>query len=62
MRVRKIEYILIIISIWIVFNIIVYIPDKIKQHEERMLLHFKEINLRIDNLEKIIKEKNDIAQ
>ncbi|HAK41651.1 MAG TPA: hypothetical protein DCM59_01555 [Clostridium sp.] len=59
---RKIEYILIIISIWIVFNIIVYIPDKIKQHEERMLLHFKEINLRIDNLEKIIKEKNDIAQ
>jgi len=56
------EYILIIISIWIIFNIIVYIPDKIKQHEERMLLHFKEINLRIDNLEKIIKEKNDIAQ
>ena len=56
------EYILIIISIWIIFNIIIYIPDKIKQHEERMLLHFKEINLRIDNLEKIIKEKKDIAQ
>jgi len=56
------EYILIIISIWIIFNIIVYIPDKIKQHEERMLLHFKEINLRIDNLEKIIKEKNNTAQ
>lgn len=56
------EYILIIISIWIIFNIIVYIPDRIKQHEERMLLHFKEINLRIDNLEKMIKEKNNTAQ
>jgi len=60
--VREMEYILIIISIWIIYNIIVYIPDRIKKHEERVLLHFKEINLRIDNLEKIIKEKNNTAQ
>ena len=54
------EIILIILNLWIIYNIIVYIPDRIKKHEERMLIHFKEINLRMNKLEEMIKERNNM--
>gem|GEM_PF-580262 len=52
-------YILIILVLWVIFNITVYIPEKMKRHEERMLQHFQEINLRINKLEEMIKKQNN---
>jgi len=54
------EVILIILNLWVIYNITVYIPEKIKKHEERMLQHFKEINLRMNKLEEMIKERNNM--
>ncbi|WP_346935218.1 hypothetical protein [Clostridium sp.] len=54
------EIILIILNLWIIYNITVYIPEKIKEHEEGMLIHFKEINLRMNKLEEMIKKRNNI--
>jgi len=53
------EYILIILILWVIYNITVYIPEKIKNHEERMLQHFQEINLRMNKLEEMIKKQNN---
>jgi len=53
------EYILIILILWVIYNITVYIPEKIKKHEERMLQHFQKINLRMNKLEEMIKNQNN---
>lgn len=48
--------ILVIIGL-ILFNILYYIPNKLKAQEEKLSLHFKEVHLRFNRLEEALKNK-----
>lgn len=43
----------------VIYNIVYSIPNKLNRHEEKMLLHFKELNIRLNRLEKMISDKNN---
>ena len=43
---------------WILYNICYLIPEKQRKIEDKMILHFQEINIKLDRLEELIKEKN----
>lgn len=49
------EIIIILLSLLIIFNIAFYIPYLLKNQEEKLSLHFKEIQMRLNRLEKSIK-------
>ena len=49
------EIIIILLSLLIIFNIAFYIPYLLKNQEEKFSLHFKEIQMRLNRLEKSIK-------
>lgn len=43
----------------IIYNIVYSIPNKLNRHEEKMLLHFKELNIRLNRIEKMMSDKNN---
>jgi len=49
------EIIIILLSLLIIFNIAFYIPYLLKKQEEKLSLHFKEIQIRLNRLEKSIR-------
>lgn len=43
---------------WILYNICYLIPERQRKIQDKMSLHFQEINIKLDILEELIKEKN----
>ncbi|WP_195429761.1 hypothetical protein [Clostridium sp. D46t1_190503_E9] len=43
----------------VIYNTVYSIPNKLNRYEEKMLLHFKELNLKINRLEKMISDNNN---
>ncbi len=52
--------ILILLVIVIIFNIAYYIPNKLKEQEEKQSLYFKELYMRLNRLESKIDEIVDV--
>ncbi|WBW99311.1 hypothetical protein [Oceanirhabdus sp. W0125-5] len=52
------EVVLIVLIILVIYNIVVYIPNKLKEQEERISLHFKELYIRLNKIEKILEDNN----
>ena len=52
--------ILILLVIFIIFNIVYYIPNKLKEQEEKQSLYFKELYMRLNRLESKIDEIVDV--
>ena len=48
--------ILIVILLLTIYNVIFYIPNKLKSQDEKISLHFKELYIRLNRLEKMIKD------
>ena len=48
--------ILIVILLLTIYNVIFYIPNKLKAQDEKISLHFKELYIRLNRLEKMIKD------
>lgn len=44
---------------WILYNIGYLIPERQRKIQDKMSLHFQEINIKLDILEELIKEKNN---
>ena len=44
---------------WILYNICYLIPERKRKIQDKMSLHFQEINIKLDILEELIKEKNN---
>ncbi|WP_283624719.1 hypothetical protein [Clostridium butyricum] len=51
-----IEFFIIALILFIVFNVVYYIPNKLKEQQEKQALYFKELYLRLNRLEKKIDE------
>lgn len=49
-----ITLLIVVLGLWIMFNITFYIPIKLKNNEKKISLHFKELNLRMNRIEKMI--------
>lgn len=49
-----ITLLIVVLGLWIMFNITFYIPIKLKNNEEKISLHFKELNLRMNRIEEMI--------
>lgn len=47
-----IEFIIIILILLIIFNVVYYIPNKLKEQEEKNALYLKELYIRLNRLEK----------
>lgn len=54
-----IEFIIIILILLIIFNVVYYIPNKLKEQEEKNALHLKELYIRLNRLESKIDEIKD---
>ncbi|BFK81146.1 MULTISPECIES: hypothetical protein [Clostridium] len=50
------EILLIIILVLIVYNVVYNIPYRIKEHDEKEALKFKELYIRINRLEKMLED------
>lgn len=50
---------IVILTLSLIFNIIFYIPHLLKKQDEKLSLHFKELQLRLNRLEKNINQKNE---
>ncbi|MCI6692107.1 MULTISPECIES: hypothetical protein [unclassified Clostridium] len=48
--------ILILLVIFMIFNIVYYIPNKLKEQEEKQALYIKELYIRLNRLESKIDE------
>lgn len=55
------EIIIILLSLIIIFNIAFYIPYLLKKQEEKLSLHFKEIQIRLNRIEKSIKDTETLS-
>ncbi|GEQ15921.1 MULTISPECIES: hypothetical protein [Clostridium] len=51
-----IEFFIIALILFIVFNVVYYIPNKLKEQQEKQALYFKELYIRLNRLEKKIDE------
>lgn len=51
-----IEFFIIALILFIVFNVVYYIPNKLKEQQEKQVLYFKELYIRLNRLEKKIDE------
>ncbi|EMU52517.1 hypothetical protein [Clostridium butyricum] len=51
-----IEFFIIELILFIVFNVVYYIPNKLKEQQEKQVLYFKELYIRLNRLEKKIDE------
>ncbi|WP_394899981.1 hypothetical protein [Clostridium butyricum] len=51
-----IEFFIIALILLIIFNVVYYIPNKLKRQEEKQALYFKELYIRLNRLEKKIDE------
>lgn len=51
--------IIVILTLSLIFNIIFYIPYLLKKQDEKLSLHFKELQLRLNRLEKNTNQKNE---
>lgn len=49
-----IELFIIALILLIIFNVVYYIPNKLKQQHEKEALYFKELYIRLNRLEKKI--------
>lgn len=54
-----IEAILILIFLLTIYNVIFYIPNKLKAQDEKISLYFKELYIRLNRLEKMIKDNSN---
>ena len=52
--------ILILLVIFMIFNIVYYIPNKLKEQEEKQALYIKELYIRLNRLESKIDETINI--
>jgi hypothetical protein len=57
-----IEFIIIILILLIIFNVVYYIPNKLKAQEEKNVLYLKELYIRLNRLEKKIDEIKDFKE
>ncbi|MGG7202295.1 hypothetical protein ACQPUL_16215 [Clostridium butyricum] len=51
-----IEFFIIAVILLIIFNVVYYIPNKLKEQQEKQALYFKELYIRLNRLEKKIDE------
>ena len=51
-----IEFFIIALILFIVFIVVYYIPNKLKEQQEKQALYFKELYIRLNRLEKKIDE------
>lgn len=51
-----IEFFLIMLILLIIFNVIYYIPNKLKKQEEKRSLYLKELYIRLNRIEKKMDE------
>ena len=51
-----IEFFIIALILLIIFNVVYYIPNKLKEQQEKQALYFKELYIRLNRLEKKIDE------
>ncbi|MGN0144066.1 MAG: hypothetical protein ACI398_03735 [Clostridium sp.] len=57
-----IEFSIIALILLIIFNVVYYIPNKLKEQEEKQTLHFKELYMRLNRLENKINELSNSNQ
>ena len=57
-----IEFSIIALILLIIFNVVYYIPNKLKEQEEKQKLHFKELYMRLNRLENKINELSNSNQ
>ena len=50
------EFFIIALILLITFNVVYYIPNKLKEYEEKQVLHLKELNIRLNRIENKIDE------
>lgn len=63
MGVTYLETIIIItLSCLLIFNITFYIPHLLKKQEEKISLHFKEIQIRLNRMEKLIETNKNRSE
>ena len=51
-----IEFFIIALILLIIFNVVYYIPNKLKEYEEKQTLYLKELNIRLNRIENKIDE------
>ena len=51
-----IEFFIIALILLIIFNVVYYIPNKLKEHEEKQSMYLKELNIRLNRIENKIGE------
>lgn len=51
-----IEFFIIVLILLIIFNVVYYIPNKLKEYEEKQELYLKELNIRLNRIENKIDE------
>lgn len=51
-----IEFFIIALILLIIFNVVYYIPNKLKEYEEKQALYLKELNIRLNRIENKIDE------
>lgn len=51
-----IEFFIIALILLIIFNVVYYIPNKLKEQQEKQSLYLKELNIRLNRIENKIDE------
>ncbi|MBD7915135.1 hypothetical protein H9660_08225 [Clostridium sp. Sa3CUN1] len=51
-----IEFFIIALILLIIFNVVYYMPNKLKEYEEKQALYLKELNIRLNRIENKIDE------
>lgn len=51
-----IEFFIIALILLIIFNVVYYIPNKLKEHEEKQSMYLKELSIRLNRIENKIDE------